>query len=384
MRYARSLSRVAGERGRWLASQRPEWHWVANIAIEVDAADDRMWQEGSLAERTAYLTAVRARDAAAGRARLEDVWPTEPPAERAAFLPVLANGLSRDDEAFCEAALDDRRKEVRAVAAGLLAEMDGSAYQRRMVGRARSYVIAGRKITVRPPAECDLSMRRDGVEAKPPVGAGERAWWLEQVVAATPLAAWSEFGKSPAHILDMRTEPGWQLTLHRAWARAAVRTRDADWAEALIDSGFGVGKGAEMHDVVLAASLYDVLPPAVLVDRTMRLLSATEPPDLGALGTVLDACPRPWPSQLAEALLRFLYQQVRQVDQLYVSPRFQTLATTIVNGLAVDAIDSFRALTEHVRVESKPGPAGDSQAVRLMDSLLINLSVRHTMFQEFA
>ena len=40
-----------------------------------------------------------------------------------------------------------------------------------------------RTVTVNPPSECDKRMRRDGIAMKPPAGTGERAWWLEEILA---------------------------------------------------------------------------------------------------------------------------------------------------------------------------------------------------------
>ena len=49
------------------------------------------------------------------RAQLTATWSSEPPEHRAALLPQLAVGLGPADEALLDTALDDRRKEVRAL-----------------------------------------------------------------------------------------------------------------------------------------------------------------------------------------------------------------------------------------------------------------------------
>ena len=48
------------------------------------------------------------------------------------------------------------------------------------------------RIDVDPPAACDRAMRRDGIAPRPPAGTGERAWWLEEILARTPLRVWPD------------------------------------------------------------------------------------------------------------------------------------------------------------------------------------------------
>ncbi|HEY2795267.1 MAG TPA: DUF5691 domain-containing protein, partial [Micromonosporaceae bacterium] len=195
-RLRTAIVTVAGPRGAWLADQNPDWAWVLTRHVAtIDVDDELSWSEGLLPERMAYAATARRRDPARGRDLIASVWAHEPPTERAALLTVLESGLGPDDEPFLESALDDRRKEVRLAAAGLLAALPGSAYAQRMTARARACVArAGDRIVVTPPVECDAAMKRDGIEPKPPAGTGERAWWFEQIVISAPLSTWSHLG----------------------------------------------------------------------------------------------------------------------------------------------------------------------------------------------
>jgi hypothetical protein len=143
---------------------------------------------------------------------------------------LLADGMSMDDEPFLESALDDRRREVRQAAANLLTRLPGSRMSQRMAERARACVaVAGNVITVEAPKTCDKAMERDGIRPKPPRGIGERAWWLQQVLARAPLATW---GRPPARLLEMRI-PDWDAEVKAAWVRAAVLQKDPEWARAM-------------------------------------------------------------------------------------------------------------------------------------------------------
>lgn len=132
---------VAGARGRWLAGLGEGWAWAA--------AGEDIWRTGGLEARRAWLQAERERDPAAGREVLEQTWGEEEPRARGPLLAQLRTGLGPADEPFLERALDDRRQEVRAAAADLLARLPGSALRVRMAERARPLLRVTRGVRTR-------------------------------------------------------------------------------------------------------------------------------------------------------------------------------------------------------------------------------------------
>jgi hypothetical protein len=125
-------------------------------------------------------------------------------------------------------------------------------------------------------------MARDGIVARPPAGVGERAWWLRQLLAATPLATWVDaFHQPPARLVEL-AEPA----VRQAWAVAAARQGDESWAGALVDR----------PDVVEPA-LLEVVPHeravAVTAERVKRLGLAP------ATVALLLGCPQPWGPELS-------------------------------------------------------------------------------------
>ncbi|MGN9842454.1 DUF5691 domain-containing protein [Nonomuraea sp. H19] len=218
------LGVLAGQRGRWLAAQNPAWAYL------LEEPTGETWELGGAADRLAHLRTLRAAEPAAARRLLESTWERETPDDRAAFVEVLADGLSMDDEPFLESALDDRRREVRQSAANLLTRLPGSRLSQRMAGRVRACVaIAGNVIAIEAPKECDKAMERDGIRLKPPRGIGERAWWLQQIIARAPLAVW---GRPPTRLLQLKI-PDWDAEVKAAWVRAAVLQKDPEWARAM-------------------------------------------------------------------------------------------------------------------------------------------------------
>lgn len=354
------LAVAGGARVHWLAQQNPEWTYVTRQIEET--ADPSVWETGSRAQRRGYLAALRRRDPAAARALLTDEWAALAASERADLLPTLAIGLGADDEPLLESALDDRRKEVRAVAADLLAVLPGSAYQQRAIARARRHlVVDGPRVEVRPPEACDREMRRDGIGPKPPAGIGERAWWLEEVLARAPLSAWP---MSPESLLAAVDGSDWAATVHRGLARAAATQRDPAWAVALLDR---LGDGAREREI--AKDLYPLLPPDEVVARATRALASGT---VAGLGPLLDNCPRPWPPELARLVLAGfsdLAQHTQMRGALYHLARLAALR------LPPTAAASAGQLAESLSWVEGVDPVPLEMLVRV-------LSFRHAMAQE--
>ncbi|GEB48860.1 hypothetical protein SCA03_14110 [Streptomyces cacaoi] len=303
---------LAGPRALWLARLNPDWRFALrdsahgvrpeqSSGADADAAR-QLWEEGLFAERVALLGALRRHDPAAGRELLASTWRTERAEDRLMFLDALRQGLSAQDEDFLERALTDRSRTVRATAAELLATLPGSALAARMAERSRSCVARDRLgdggLVVEAPHACDAAMQRDGLVAKPPSGRGERAWWLAQLVEATPLGVWPERlgGLSPAGIVALPVADGWRDDLHGAWSAAAVRQRDAQWARALIGpptAPLSEGPGDP-------AKLLTVLPERERAEWAARFVSTH---GLSEAFRILGVCGVPWPSELGRAVV---------------------------------------------------------------------------------
>ncbi len=132
-------------------------------------------------------------------------------------------------------------------------------------------------------------MRRDGIVPKPPSGVGERAWWLEEVLARAPLPT------GPAADFMARPVPDdWASTVHRGLARAAAIQSDPNWAAAILD----VLGTATPRDRAIAAALYPILDGDQLAQRAIAALTQGASATWGPL---LVACPAPWPDALGQA-----------------------------------------------------------------------------------
>ncbi len=224
---ALTLEPVLSRRARWLAAQ-AGWEWAQ------PGETQERFETGTRATRLHVLRALRRSDPPAARALLESTWATDGARDREAFVGVLAERLSPDDEPFLEAALDGRSQAVRVQAAALLSRLPDSAYARRMAARLQPLIHDGlRTLTVRlPDPELDDALQRDGIEDAPPRGTGRAAHVLHQLVAGAPLALW---GPDPARVARRRVGDRMGDGLRGAWALAAIRQRDRAWAAALLD-----------------------------------------------------------------------------------------------------------------------------------------------------
>ncbi len=166
-----TLAVVTGTRGRWLAGLNYAWGYRAAGGVPACGSLDR-GPGSSAPAATAEPTCSALRTALARRRQdlLEVTWAKETLDDRAAFLGVLAEGLSMADEPFLEKALDDRRRggpAGRRRPAHQTARLRGAA-SGRPSGPPGCSPTGARGSTPWPPTACDSVMERDGVRSRPP------------------------------------------------------------------------------------------------------------------------------------------------------------------------------------------------------------------------
>jgi hypothetical protein len=299
---------AAGPLGPWLATRADHWSFVPGAADP-----QRVWADGDRAARRVLLARLRATDPAAGRELLARTFAEESGEDRAAFLELLATGLSDDDEPFVEAALDDRRQSVRAAAAELLACLPRSRFAARMAERAAPLLTLDRRaLRVQLPGEPDAAARRDGIAPS------RRADALAQVLSRAPLATWTErFDRSPEKILKLEVADDYEALVHGAFTIAAQQQRDAAWARALWRRR-------------PAAGLLDVLPKA---EREALASQRDELEDIVA------SLPRPWGPELSRAVVARLGRLVKEKQTYGIAP-------DLAYGLDLSVLAPLEALRE--------------------------------------
>lgn len=308
---------ATGACGAWLAGLNMAWRKpVVNTEIPENAADT--WQTGTSAERTALLTTIRKIEPARALSMVQDTWGADGADDRRKFVEVLGQGVSARDEAFLEAALDDRSKTVRREAARVLTCLAGSALRARMQGRALSMIIVDRgkagllrraktTITIEPPHAFDKAWERDGIEEEVGRGKGKRAFWMRQVLSASDLAAWSAHAGVGAEklveaIRDDEYADDVLAAMFESIARCPTQPDAAVWGDAII----AACAGQKLPDQTRLASVWN----AQTVERSeaMRLtiLGGAGAPRGSAAWDVLVSDPRAWSLEFSTRAMKAL------------------------------------------------------------------------------
>ena len=387
-----ALLPVLGERGRWLARLQPAWSWAAAGAGTAAS----LWDTGTPEQRIAALRDWRARDPAAARAALAAAWNSEPPEQRAALLAALANGLGPDDDAFLDAALDDRRKEVRATAQRLLARLPGSRLAQRMLDRllpllrVERPLLRAARIELTLPAALDAAMRRDGIGVTPHHGLGEKAGWVVDMLAAVDPQFWTRHvDRAPRACLAFAAHSEFAAVFVRGWALAVQRHAQDDpspgaltWLREL--TAWWLGAEPALRDAVpdslfdLAAvrfsedaegtssALFDALPDRWIADGArVRLLARLA---AGSADT--------WPAPLSRRALRHLQSALPAL----ADTGHPWLVRQLLSSLALVLDPATAAACE-------PARHPDAQWQSAIDEFLDLVRLRHEMtlsFQEIA
>jgi hypothetical protein len=321
------LRPVLGERGRWLARLHTQWSWAAtDIETGTDDTKDAAWDTGTPEQRLALLQAWRARDPQSAGAALAAAWPSEAPEQRAALLPALAVSLGPEDEAFLEAALDDRRKEVRVAAQRLLASLPGAQLGQRMLARLLPLLhlnkpwLGKAHIELTLPPEYHADMRRDGIGIAAHPGIGEKAGWVVDMLAATDPRVWSlQFERTPRECLAVAESSEFRDALIRGWALGAIRQAQIDaspdamaWPYAL--ARWWIDANVVQREAVPGA-LFDLIGARFAIDAggaSSALLDAfqahwlQDSAVIQQLGRVLDKSQDTWTPALTRRFLQLL------------------------------------------------------------------------------
>jgi len=290
---------VLGKRGYWLAKHNPDWNYV-NSEIT-----GKTWETGSKEVRRSLLERLREQDAHTAREQLQKTWKKESGEERASLLAALEINLSMKDEPFLEAALDDKRKHVRDVAAKLLSLLPKSRLCQRMIERVSPLIIFNHNsVQVTLPSVCDRETIRDGIDQSRYSSAlGEKASLLLQMLCCVPSSFWCHnWGKTPQQLLQVVDGSEWEKMLLEAWATAALKSQDSVFAEVLLPNASKfyhsyLGNGEELVVGLLKLLGQDKVD-ALILQNQGKLLSVNHP-----AYTLLKHYQMPWSGKVSQLVL---------------------------------------------------------------------------------
>ena len=227
------LKNAIGERGNWLIVQNEDWHFL------IDKSDHVAWEDGTKSERLLLLNSLRKTQPNEALENIESSWGEDDWKHRVEYLKILEYNLSLADEPFLEKCLDEKRKDLRRTAAGLLEKIEGSKLQKRMRERlrdcinlkSRSFKKEKTEIEIELPESCDHGMLRDGIDPKKKwLKGGLKASYFAQMFIVLPPSDWERFfEKKTNEVLDIFIRSEWSELLLQASIVSAVRHQDENW-----------------------------------------------------------------------------------------------------------------------------------------------------------
>ncbi len=289
-----------GARGAWLVQQNPEWLFLQQ------SPDPEIWETGTKDQRMALLKSLRLSQPEEGLALLEASWETESLQSRIAFLKIMETGLSSKDESFLEKCLDDRRKEVRQLAASILVKIASAALLERMYQRTIAlFVVSGKKkikLEVNLPEELSPEMIRDGIDPRNQwYQGGVKASRLGQMLAVIPPLRWEKyFDKSREEVLAIFLKSNWSELFFTAISMAAALHQDSAWMEAILRIWFVQHHQADWQNLDLQM-MTSAIPAEVFNKMAIEGLEkdATLVENSAPVSILLKELDHPWEDRLS-------------------------------------------------------------------------------------
>ena len=366
---------VLGKRGCWLARQNENW------AYAVLPENDAEWELASLPARLHYSRRLRAADPSRGRALVESVWKSESAENRSRLIAAFEVNLNLSDEPFLEAALDDRANSVRSIAATLLARLDGSAYQQRMIERAKPLIRIGWKkqalgrklmIDVALPEAVDESIIRDGIPSERPDGtkleAGE--YWLWAIAAKLSAAFWMSGDGSFGELVKAANDSSdARDLLLNALAQIAMREQNDELAAALLNLELD-------HETQRWA--FKAASANTREAHALTLLANSSPKDESPLLLLRYLCEikHRWSKTLTHALLIYARKLIEQNPRTGTTYSYAAYLPVYAVCMAPDALPELRTLEGDKKLDVHWAHAL-KQAVEILE-------FRRKMLEEFA
>jgi hypothetical protein len=387
-----ALRPTLGERGRWLSQFRDDWQWARGRPVTADESIgdlQRTWDEGNTDERRSALETVRRLQPELARTWLAEGIAKEKAEVRLAFLECWQTGLTADDQPFLEERLADQSEKVRTLVASLLSRLPTSELAQRMVQRADAMLRAEKggllrkkqSIICSPPEEIEKSWERDGIPKKPPAGMGNKAFWIERVLACVAPSHWSRrFESDPADLLTQVGSDSFAENVINGWTDAAISCSVSDlesraWLPALATHWLASrGRGAVQGHLnprnpssPRLIALLKALPNTDAEAAILRLLEEGPADPQNDDATLLQNLMRPWSTDFSArcgAILERGLRKALQGKQNTQVPYWAGLITIAASGVAAPLLPTIR---EAIDSTNQEGEENVSWAGRLLE-----------------
>lgn len=371
-----------GQRGRWLAAQNSDWNYAVALTTKAD------WETGTPSARLLYLQDLRSHNPDHARELLQSTWKQETASDRTRFLEVFRIGLSLEDEPFLEDGLGDRSKDVRRVAVDLLASLPDSHLCHQVTEHVCRYLVLEQNkdlsLQVQLPDQLDNTLMQLGIEPKLTAAVnskvGEKAWWLLQMIGATPLSTWTERWKlCPEEIVKLIQSHDWQMVLLDGFALAAKRQTNHVWMEAIFKL-YLAGQVSMSDTALIEISVEDLFKTLALDRRDALLIDLFQVfhRKINDSLTIwlLRSSSQPWSVDLAHLVLEGLEEHLNNTKTFSNSDwELKSVLKEFARFIPVSLMSEVIRLRERL--------ANDSHWMNSMNNLITLLEFRKEMAQAF-
>jgi hypothetical protein len=342
-----ALFPVLGERGYWLSRFNSDWNWVQQFVSipgnSLPPNTETLWEEGTASQRAEILRRLRVFDTVKARTWLEATWKQENAETRSAFLQTLVVGLSSEDEAFLEHALDDRAANVRSQARHLLVRIPSSDFANRVQTLADSILTFTQgKLKLTLPTSYNTSWQRYGISEKPQGRTGERAWWLIQILVQVPLSHWEEHASmAPVELIAAADIDTFGNSIVEGWTRSAILFTTSSWSGPLWDWWHTQQKKGKLGGTTtldMRGGLIRLLSSEEAEPKVLHILRDERVSEDGDWEEMLDALSAPWSDTFGAAYLELLWRHLKALEESLVKNNFHPSADSWCRSLARAAI----------------------------------------------
>ncbi|MEL7331880.1 MAG: DUF5691 domain-containing protein [Cyanobacteria bacterium J06560_2] len=377
------LEAVIDSRGRWLAAQNQDWHYVSRQPGESEekaiARWQTQWQLGNRQQRMLSIEQWRRVDPNGAREAIAATWSSESRQVRGEAIALFHTHLSMADEPFLEAALSDRTQAIRQTSAQWLAMLPESRLCQRMSERAQQFIqIQHNEVSITWPDTFEASWAKDGIKKQTAEGLGIEASWLLQILSQTPLNLWTIDLSGSAHSwkLSVSTQQRKKVML-AGWAQAVCNQRQYEYARAWVPFLLPQLSATDWDRDILS-TLLSLLPP----QRKEQYLREQVPKSTNDQSSahwlkLVAECDQKWDYDFSRLILSQLLQVLKskyRYGDLFSPPG--SLALSMHPGIATEAAREAESFSQTQRLPKSWR--------RFLDEFLGLLNYRWQMYQLFA
>lgn len=235
--YQPRITKVIGEKGKWLATQNVKWHYALTDYL----ADG--WTTKKIKEVVPYLMRLRKENPEQALSEIKRELSSWKAKDKPKLLICLAINKSPNDAPYLESLLDHKLKDVREVASTLLVHIKASALNERIEAQFKQYLNINHQTDQLPTLSFDFpetlpdSLLRDGiVPVHPKSKKGQKAQWLLQFVERIHPDFWSTTLEiSPTNVLKVFLQSEWQEVFLEGLITTISTHKPNEWKYALLN-----------------------------------------------------------------------------------------------------------------------------------------------------